>query len=261
VTEKRQGTNGSPGASISIRRCVMKRLLALRGVGACVLLLGSVGRAKPLATVAGVVTDEDGNPLEGVRVQLCGIETLQEGVWKRERRLGRMPWWPTDKQGRFKIEFGEANIRYDFWLEKDGFAPTFLYGISAESDELKVVLRKGVTVTGRVTRLAEGRERPIVGVEVVLSGPSMDLSYHQESLTDPEGRYKFRACPAPEGKTWFVTCLRERVAIEIPERGPVAGPHFVVSVEVRPTKGVVQRPPRPDEGRAVRVSCAAWDAD
>jgi hypothetical protein len=135
----------------------MKGVLTLLGVGACVLLLGRVGRAEPVATVAGVVTDEDGNPLEGVRVQLCGIETLRDGVWERVRRRGRMPWWPTDKQGRFKIEFGEPNIRYDFWFEKQGFAPAFLYGISAESDELKVVLRKGVTVTGRVTRLARGR--------------------------------------------------------------------------------------------------------
>jgi len=212
----------------------------------CVFVLFTVASiahaATPAATVSGVVTDESGNPLEGVKVQLCGMETLQDGVWKRERRSGEMPWWTTDKQGRFTIEFGEADIRYDLWFEKRGFAPTFLYGISAESGELKVLLRKGIIVTGNVTRLVDGREKPVEAAAVVLSGPSTDLMYRQESSTDHEGRYTFRASPAPKGKNWSVIFLNKGVDIVIGDGVAVSGPDFVVSLEVKKKKKTVQQP-------------------
>ena len=226
----------------------MKTVLTLLGVSAFALLLSSVGEAKPLAAVAGVVTDEVGKPLEGVKVQLCGMETLQDGVWKRECRDGWMPWWTTDKKGRFAIEFGEPHIRYDLWFEKRGFAPTFMYGISGKSGELKVVLRKGVIVTGTVARLMEaGGEKPVEVAQVVLSGPSTDLMYRQESLTDHEGRYRFRASRAPEGKKWSVVFLNERVDLDIGDKDPVAGPDFVVTIEVREKKKPVQQPPQRDK--------------
>ena len=121
----------------------------------CVFVLFAVvsiaHAATPLARVSGVVTDESGDPIEEVKAQVCGMETLQNGVWKRVYRWGIRPYWTTDKQGRFTIEFGEPDIRYDLLFEKRGLAPTFLYGISAESGELKVVLREGVIVTGTVT--------------------------------------------------------------------------------------------------------------
>ena len=207
---------------------------------------GGGERAEPLATVSGLVIDEDRNALEGVKVQLCGMETLQHGVWKRERTFGLMRSWTTGKYGRFKFEFGGKDVRYDLWFEKSGFAPTFLYGISAKSGELIVVLRKGVIVTGTVTRLVKGVEKPVEAAEVLLLGPRTDLGYRQRSLTDHKGRYRFRASPAPEGKTWYVIFLNQGIDIKVGDKGPVPGPDFVVTVEVRKKKGV-QPPPGRDK--------------
>ena len=143
--------------------------------------------ATPLARVSGVVTDESGDPIEGVKAQLCGMETLQNGVWKRVYRWGIRPYWTTDKQGRFTIEFGEPDIRYDLLFEKRGLAPTFLYGISAESGELKVVLREGVIVTGTDTRLVEGVDIEI-GDGVTVSGPDFAAPLEvREKKKRPEG--------------------------------------------------------------------------
>ena len=210
----------------------MKTVLTLLGVGACVLF-GGVAGAEPVTTVPGLVTDEGGKPLAGVKVQLCGMEALRDGIWKREGRLGGMPSWTTDKQGRFAIEFKEPDIRYDLWFDKRGYAPTFLNGISADSGELKAVLRRGVIVTGTVTRLADGEEKPLEWAKVVLSQTSSDMGYQQEEFTDREGRYRFHASRAPEGRKWFVTFLNEGVEIEIGEKDPVPGPDFVVALTVK----------------------------
>jgi len=216
------------------------------------LLAGIAYAANPTGTVPGVVTDEKGRPLEGVRVQVCGIEEFRNGGWVRERRSGEMPWQMTKKDGRFVVKLGGADVRYDIWFDKRGFAPTFLYGISAESEPLKIVLKRGVLVTGTVTRLVRGREKPVQGARVMLTGPGTDLMYEQESFTDHEGRYTFRASRAPTGKKWDVVLFySERVELDIGEHGPVAGPDFVMVIQARVRKGTVQPSGRGDaEDRA-----------
>ena len=233
----------------------MKTVLTLLGVGACVLF-GGVASAESVTTVPGLVTDEGGKPLAGVKVQLCGMEALRDGIWKREGRLGRMPWWTTDKQGRFAIDFKEPNIRYDLWLDKRGYAPTFLNGISADSGELKAVLRRGVIVTGTVTRLADGEEKPLEWAKVVLSRTSAAMGYQQEEFTDHEGRYRFHASRAPEGKKWFVTFLNEGVEVEIGEKDPVPGPAFVVTLTVKERKEEAGAEPMKQEPASKTISVA-----
>jgi len=76
----------------------------------------------------------------------------------------------------------------------------------------------------------------------VLSGPSTDLMYRQESSTDHEGRYTFRASPAPKGKNWSVIFLNKGVDIVIGDGVAVSGPDFVVSLEVKKKKKTVQQP-------------------
>jgi len=212
------------------------------------VVAGIARAATSHATVPGVVTDEEGKASEGVRVQLCAMEKLHDGVWVREYRLGEMPWWTTDKQGRFVIEFREPDMRYDLWFEKGGFAPAFLYGISAKSEDLKVVLKRGVLIAGTVTRLVRGGETPVEGVDVVLAGPGTDLMYRQESATDHKGQYTFRAAPAPLGKKWSVVLLNESIELEVGDQDPVTGPDFVVELTVRKKPTAV----KPDAQQRIR---------
>ena len=57
--------------------------------------------------------------------------------------------------------------------------------------------------------------------------------YRQESMTDPERTYSFRASPAPAREKWTVMLLSESVKIDVGENGPIPGPDFVLTLQVR----------------------------
>ncbi len=187
--------------------------------------------ATPAVTVPGVVTDESGNPLEGVTVQVHGVRSFDNAD-----NTGLLPSWTTDNQGCFGIPLRANVLSYDLWFEKRGYAPMFLYGISAKSMALRLVLKKGVVVTGTVSSIIEGREKPVELAHVLLTGPSTSVHYHQESFTDNEGRYMFRATPAPAGKKWSVVFLNEKVGITIGDGATVSGPDFVATLKVKEKK-------------------------
>ncbi len=217
-----------PGKSLSVAPLVM-------------LLVATAHAATPKAAVRGLVTDEDGEPLGGVTVQVCGMEKSRDGAWVRKMRTGMMPRYATDEDGRFLVPFYEADLRYDLWFDKPGFAPTFLYGISAGPQQLEVVMRRGVLVTGMVTRLVEGRQEPVLGTTVEIRLFTEDLWYQGRVLTD-QGRYMFAVSAPPKGKKWSVVFLNEAVDLDVVEGEPVAGPDFVVVVQVR----VKQEAAQPD---------------
>lgn len=190
----------------------------------------------PGAAVRGVVKDERGTPLAEVKVQLCGMERFHDGTWTRELRLGWMPSYTTDKNGRFVLPFHEPGMRYDLYFDEVGFAPAFLYAISSSSPELSVVMKRGVGVTGTVRRPADGRLEPVSGATVELRLPYVDLWYQQRTVTDREGRYTFRVTPPPAGRTWQVVFAGEVVQLGVSEGKPVVGPDFEVPVKARADK-------------------------
>lgn len=206
-----------------------KSLLVALLLGLCCL---SAQAATPIATVAGTVTDAKGAPLEGVTVQVSGMEQFRSGAWNRLIRSGIMPSYMTGKAGRFVLPFYEADIRYDLWFDKRGFAPTFLYGISTRPQELKVVMKRGTPVAGIVTRLIKERRKPVSGTMVELRLPTEDLCYQQRAFTDHKGRYTFRISPPPKDKKWQVVFAGEVAELNVKGEESVIGPDFVIVVEV-----------------------------
>ena len=97
-------------------------------------------------TVVGTVIDEQGRPRKGVTVQISGMEKLHPGGWVRVFRLGIMPSFTTDERGRFEIPFNEEDLRFDLWCDDWAFAPTFVHAIAADSEDLTIVLKRGVEV-------------------------------------------------------------------------------------------------------------------
>jgi hypothetical protein len=184
--------------------------------------------ADPTATVGGAVNDEGGRPLAEVKVQVCGLETLHDGTWTRVFRLGWMPSYSTDQNGRFVLPFHEPGMRYDLYFDKVGYAPAFLHAISSSSPELSVVMKRGLAVTGTVKRLVGGKLEPVSGTTVELRLPYVDLWYQQRTLTDNDGRYTFRVTPPPAGRKWQVAFADEVVPLEVSEGKPVVGPDFKV---------------------------------
>lgn len=192
--------------------------------------------AEPVQVVMGMVTDEKGTILEGVKVQICGIEKLHGDKWVRELRLGLMPSYYTDLKGQILIPFSESDLRYDIYFDKLGYAPTFLYAISPDSTNLKVVLKKGVSLTGTVMKLVNGRSVPVAGTMVALQLPTDDLWYQERVITDNQGRYIFQVTPPPKKQKWQVEFLGEVVPVEVKGNEPVTGPDFMVTVRPKDKK-------------------------
>lgn len=231
---------------------------------------------EPVEKFAGIVTDEQGRPLEGVTVKMCGVETFHDGRWHRNGRPDCLVPRPTksDETGRFAVEFSEAcfempfdekKTRVNLWFDKEGNAPTYLPGISPKPQDTTVVLRRGIRVSGTVKRQTNGQLTPVEGAVVYLQCSSGDLAhqkrvfddpyffllkredakegcdlpYRQRALTDADGRYTVTLSPPPKDKRWFLACSDEAWNMDSAWRGPklVKGVFLDVK-EGRPTKGL-----------------------
>jgi hypothetical protein len=210
----------------------MKSIPRLSIILVSVLLPMIALAADPVGEIRGIVKDEQGLPLAGVKVQMCGFEKLDGGTWRRELRSGLMPFYTTDEEGRFTIPVHDPELRYDFYCDRAGYAPTFLYAVTNHSPELTVLLQRGLTVTGTVRRLVNGKAEPVPSSQVELRLPYVDWWYQQRTTTDQHGQYKFHVTPPTGGRKWQVVFAGEVVPLEVEEGRPVKGPDFEVTVKV-----------------------------
>ena len=176
--------------------------------------------------ISGMITDVKGLPLADVRIQIMGIEKLHDGKWTRELRLGDVAVLMSQKDGRFEIPLKEADVRYDLCFDKDGFAPAFLSEVSAESPSLTVVLQRGTTVVGHVTRAAGLGRQPVAGAKVELQLPGPDFWYQKPTATDSNGAYSFQVTEPPKGRKWLVNYAGKRSPFAVKEGERVNGPDF-----------------------------------
>jgi hypothetical protein len=214
-----------------------------RWVRAAVLIwcLGVIGAlvvhraraAESAATIRGTVKDQAGKPQAKIKVQVCGMEKFSDGAWTRELKTGLMPSFTTDKEGRLAIPLHRADIAYDLYFDKPGLAPAFLYRISGSSGELSVVLKRGLTVSGKVTRSSGGKVESVAGASVELRLPYVDLWYQRRTVTDREGRYSFQVTPPPEGRKWQVVFEGKVIQLEVKEGKAVAAPDFDSGAKLR----------------------------
>jgi hypothetical protein len=216
--------------------------------------------AGPVRQVSGVVTDEEGRPIEEVAIEVCGEELrLPDGTWDRNHTPHcLMPRATMDKAGRFTVPLDEREVRLNLWFHKDGFAPAYVAGLSARSGEAKVVMKRGLQVSGHVTRQINGRSEPVKGAAVYLGCASGDLAYQKRVFEDPYffvmgmkegddlpclrhvftgafGEYVLQVAAPPKGKKWFVVCLNEIAPLDVKDGQAASGPDFDITVQVRPT--------------------------
>jgi hypothetical protein len=211
--------------------------------------------------LSGIVVDDDGRPLKGVKVQVAGVEKMADGKWDRNRRCAfLMPKVAIDDAGRFSLDESaftqphkEQEMRLNLWFEKDGYAPTFVFGVRPDQEELKVVMAPGIQISGHVRRSINGKLEPVdaTAVEVRLAADietqkrafrdpltyvlehGGDLPYRRRVFTDSSGEYVVSVPMPLEGKRWFVVCLDEAVAVDLVEGRNAKGPDFVVNVDAR----------------------------
>jgi hypothetical protein len=229
-------------------------LAVVAGVACAAAVIG----AEPIQPVAGIVVDEDGRPVEGAVVQVCGEEKkLPDGNWGRNHTPHcLMPRVSIGASGRFTVPFHDKDLRVNVWVEKEGFAPSFVAGISPRPDTVKVIMKRGRQVAGHVNRLVKGKLEPVRGAAVYLGCSSGDLAHQKRVFDDPSffvmqmqegddlpclrtvftgsfGEYVARLSPPPPGKTWFAVCLGELAPIEVKAGLDAKGPEFLVEVRVR----------------------------
>ncbi len=196
--------------------------------------------------VRGRVTNEEGTPLAGVKWCINATEEFQDGEWVLVMRSGALRKNSTDEHGCFLLAFHEQ-IRYDLQFEKPGFAPAFLFQISAEASHIDVVMRRGEEIRGTVVRLIDGRREPVSGTMVELRFPTRDYWYQVRAFTDTSGKFGFRACPPPAvpvgcadktcrpaARRWQLVYAGQVVELDVRDGEPVEAIDF--EVEVRATR-------------------------
>jgi hypothetical protein len=159
------------------------------------------GLARP-ATVSGRVTDDAGEPLEGVDVRLDNVQPESGGRYDSALEYAVK----TDAEGRFRtgqVPKGTATI----WLHKPGYCrPGLGLNITTPKDDVELQMTKAASV--RVTVDFTGKERPEgymvsiapVGGEVIGSyGGSGNIDDKNQMMFQvvPPGRYVLRGRPNP----------------------------------------------------------------
>lgn len=150
---------------------------------------------QPGGRLEGVVTDANGNPLADSSVQVGRVMRTPTGpsVILPDSPSGYVS---TGEDGRFQVTElppGEVFLR----AEKRGFLPSEIRRLEIEpgipSEEIRVVLERGATITGRVFD-PEGVPVPRASVRWV-DHPSGGGS----ALTDGDGRYRLEGIPSGSG--------------------------------------------------------------
>ncbi|MEM1202795.1 MAG: carboxypeptidase-like regulatory domain-containing protein [Acidobacteriota bacterium] len=143
----------------------------------------------PGATVAGKVTDDEGRPLAGAKVEA----TAPGSGYLRFATDGSGQEVITGADGRFEVPDRKAGERIDLVASKEGFVTARTSGIEApNAEDVVLVLGPASTVSGRVVDEAgDGVTRARVSLqdEGASSGPGFSRR-GPSAWTDPEGFFR-----------------------------------------------------------------------
>lgn len=161
---------------------------------------------EPAFTAAGVVVDEQGKPVAGVEVKA----RIHPGARAMDRWDSRGSA-RTSAAGRFRIPGLAGGVAHQMRLTRKGYAPATTDVPPAEpgspgtgGGDLRIVLRKGRTASGRVV---DSADKPVAGAWVVLElEPSGGMMIRMmsdsgdsgrfEAVTDASGRFELPDVPA-----------------------------------------------------------------
>ncbi len=150
------------------------------------------------APVRGVVVDEEGAPQPGVRCWVSGFEQLQGDTWVVTHFSGKTRIHTTGPDGSFEIS-ARTGLRFDIAFDAAGFSPSEKTAVEPGA-ELRVVMRKGRTVSGRLVQIVNGSEQPIESARVTIRRPNpRGLWFETERWTGSEGRFRFTNFLPAEG--------------------------------------------------------------
>lgn len=206
--------------------------------------------------VRGQVVDEAGHPVPGAAWMISGTQVLRDGKWARVIRVGDGLYFfdNADADGRFVIS-NEEPVRFDLQFQKAGYALAFAYEVTANSPDLKVTLKRGERIHGRVTRNVNGKRVAVAGETVELQLPSHDVWYLEQASTSATGEFEFRACAPPDepslppgnflgggtykapfARKWQVVCHGKVVQVDVKDNQPVEPVNFELEPKTKADK-------------------------
>ncbi|HEY2739891.1 MAG TPA: carboxypeptidase-like regulatory domain-containing protein, partial [Thermoanaerobaculia bacterium] len=205
----------------------------------------------PASFLAGTVVDETGRPVSGALVTVAGMPRFSYAPGSEAARV-----W-TSSAGAFRVAglCGNADCRVE--VRHPDFAPLagILDGLPREVKDLRLVLRRGATVTG--TLVDEHGEPPAgpLDVELVRSPPD-DGDVLRRATVSPDGRFALAHLPA--GQT--VLHVRRagaaqfhRSGVRIPETGTADLGRLVLPAGETLTVRVTDPAGRPLPGAVVSI--------
>ena len=149
-------------------------------------------------SVGGVVVDDKGNPIEGVRIRPSIKYKKRPGDTSR---LGVGTRLKTDAQGKWRFDSVPTSKNSVFVeISHPGFMPNRRpltrseFGLKPEQQPtVKITLNRGLTVTGRVT---DEKGKPIAGAEI----KTKFLNDIRKATTNEDGVYKLVGCETRTAK-------------------------------------------------------------
>jgi protocatechuate 3,4-dioxygenase beta subunit len=159
------------------------------------------------AQLAGVVQDGSDRPIAGATIEVLLPPSREFSVLDLDRAHQADPLaeLESDRAGRFAIRL-ERGRPVDLKVSADGFASRWVTNRYA-GERLVVVLDQGCTLTGRLTRAADGTPVENVKLRTFRYGGPSTVSY--TTTSDADGRYRFDELPADD-MMLEVTPARER---------------------------------------------------
>ncbi|MBD3293129.1 MAG: hypothetical protein GF393_09405 [Armatimonadia bacterium] len=155
---------------------------------------------REMASLSGTVSDADGNPIEGARVEAMMVQG--EGSGDQEIAGFFVDWehapsTMTDPEGHFTLDGLPEGVGAMLSVGAEGFATSRLgiprnLPITGQDEELSYTLRPGGTIAGRVTHDGE----PVADIGVRAFGEQEDSVGWGSARTDVEGRYEIESIAA-----------------------------------------------------------------
>jgi protocatechuate 3,4-dioxygenase beta subunit len=224
------------------------------------------------ATLTGVLTDEDGAPVEGARVCVAdfpavafsaglawldpdgalllrnvpapGTKVIAFPAWAVElERNSPLPEATTDAEGAFRLE-GVPPGRPSIWVRRPGLVPLVHGPVASEDGKEKklgtLVMKRGATISGQVV---DGSGTGVAGIEV-LAGPvglaMVPLTFLRPcGETDAKGRFE-------------IGCVGREKLMVVARRAP--GDPWVSEGPLEPDDQIVLRIEEPGSIRVLAVA-------
>lgn len=147
--------------------------------------------------IAGRVVNEAGVAVPDVLVNARSIQKKNEPGQDMESYFGVTRFGDvTDERGCFAIEL-EEKTTYSLVFSPNHHPAIIAYDVVTDTKDLRVILPKGGTVTGRVVRFRRGKKIPIPDVKVELKQVSRASYSHigfdrdRKTTTGTEGEFRF----------------------------------------------------------------------